>query len=104
MGIKAVINNTVYLIGNVAEKNVSNKTNATPKPHVENFITDDLISGDISIEKQRDSLLLQHDIINFTKTPYRLEKVSPSARVTSYKKSSLLVFYHSSSRYTYINN
>lgn len=67
-------------VGNVAEKKVaSQETTATPKPniYVESFITDDLTSGDISLEKQRDSLLLQHDIINFTKTPYRLEKVRP---------------------------
>jgi hypothetical protein len=65
-------------LGNVAEKKVaSQETTATPKPniYVESFITDDLTSGDISLEKQRDSLLLQHDIINFTKTPYRLEKL-----------------------------
>ena len=56
-----------------------------PQPQIENFIVDDLTSGDLSLEKQRDSLLLQHDIINFAKTPYRLEKVHLNWRLTNHR-------------------
>ena len=49
-----------------------------PQPQIENFIVDDLTSGDLSLENQ-------HDIINFAKTPYRLEKVHLNWRLTNHR-------------------